>query len=285
MMHPAYATLRAVTPLASVLLCENPSSMTLEGTNTWILRAPGERRCVVVDPGPLDEAHLARVAAVGEVVATVLTHGHADHAEGARRFAELTGSTVRAVDPALRLGTGGSGAGGSSTGGSSTGGWGTGGSSTEGLAEGAVVAGAGIELRVVATPGHTGDSVSLLLDGPDGPAVLTGDTVLGRGTTVIDPRTGDLGAYLRSLRRLAELPDATTVLPGHGPELADAPSVARQYLAHREQRLDQIRAALAELGPAATARQVVELVYADVDESLWGAAEWSVTAQLAYLRG
>ena len=259
-MSPEYGRLRAVTPTASVLLCENPSVMTLEGTNTWVLRAPGTEDCVVVDPGPLDEAHLRRVAAVGRVVSTVLTHGHDDHAEGARRFAEITGSTVRAVDPGLRLGG-------------------------EGLADGAVVAAAGVELRVLTTPGHTGDSVCLVLDG-DGEAgsVLTGDTVLGRGTTVIDPRTGGLGAYLTSLRRLAELAPGVAVLPGHGPELPDAAVVARQYLAHREQRLEQVRAALETLGDGVGVRQVVELVYADVDPALWPAAEWSVQAQLEHLR-
>jgi hypothetical protein len=75
------------------------------------------------------------------------------------------------------------------------------------------------------------------------------------------------------------------VLPGHGPELPDARAAAAQYLAHREQRLDQVRSALGTLGPDVTARQVVELVYADVDPALWPAAEWSVRAQLDYLRG
>jgi glyoxylase-like metal-dependent hydrolase (beta-lactamase superfamily II) len=147
-------------------------------------------------------------------------------------------------------------------------------------------AAAGCELRVLATPGHTSDSLSFLLDGPgaDGQAVLTGDTVLGRGTTVIAHPDGALGPYLASLRRLAALPDGTAVLPGHGPELPDAPAAARHYLAHREERLDQVRSALRALGPEASARQVVERVYADVDEALWGAAEASVRAQLAYLR-
>ncbi|MBW0119029.1 MBL fold metallo-hydrolase, partial [Pseudonocardia abyssalis] len=148
-----------------------------------------------------------------------------------------------------------------------------------------VVALAGVELRVVGTPGHTSDSVSFLLDGPGAEqAVLTGDTILGRGTTVIDHPDGRLGPYLDSLRRLADLAPGTAVLPGHGPELPDAPAVATAYLAHREQRLDQVRGALVTLGVDATARQVVELVYADVDESLWPAAEWSVEAQLAHLR-
>lgn len=260
MTHPLYRELRAVTPLASVLLADNPSPMTLEGTNTWVLRAPGVPGCVVVDPGEDDEPHLRRVAAHGPVTLVLITHRHHDHAGGARRFAELTGAPVRALDPSLVLGS-------------------------EALGEGEVVAAAGVELRVIATPGHTADSVSFLLCGPDTPdVVLTGDTILGRGTTVIAPPDGSLGPYLDSLRRLADLPPGTSVLPGHGPELPDAPAVAASYLAHREKRLEQVRAALTRLGPEATARQVVELVYADVDRSLWPAAEWSVRAQLDHLR-
>jgi glyoxylase-like metal-dependent hydrolase (beta-lactamase superfamily II)/8-oxo-dGTP pyrophosphatase MutT (NUDIX family) len=254
--HPRYERLRPVTPIASVLLAQNPSAMTLEGTNTWLLRGPDSERVVVIDPGPLDEHHLRRVAEHGPVAQILLTHRHPDHAEGAARLAELTSAPVRALDPALVLGD-------------------------EGLAEGDVVVAAGLELRVWATPGHSADSLCFLLDD----AVLTGDTVLGRGTTVIAHPDGRLGDYLGSLRRLAELPDGLAVLPGHGPELPDAGAVVREYLAHREQRLEQVREALRQLGPDATPRQVVELVYADVDRALWPAAEWSVRAQLDYLRG
>jgi glyoxylase-like metal-dependent hydrolase (beta-lactamase superfamily II) len=253
--HPCYEELRPVTPLASVVLQRNPSPMTLEGTNTWVLRAPGVEECVVIDPGDSDEEHLRRVAEQGPVALVLLTHRHHDHAGGARRFAELTGAPVRALDPSLVLGS-------------------------EALGEGDVVAAAGVELRVVHTPGHTSDSLSFLLDG----SVLTGDTILGRGTTVIAHPDGGLGPYLESLRRLADLAPGTAVLPGHGPELPDAPAVAAAYLAHREQRLEQVRDALDRLGPAATARQVVEVVYADVDEALWPAADMSVEAQLEYLR-
>jgi len=80
---------RQVTATAGVLLAPNPGPMTLEGTNTWVLRAPGEDRCVVVDPGPLDEQHLAAVAAAGPVAVVLLTHAHADHSAGAGRLAEL----------------------------------------------------------------------------------------------------------------------------------------------------------------------------------------------------
>ncbi len=265
--HPAYGRLRQVTATAAVLLAENPGPMTLDGTNTWLLRdAPERESAIVVDPGPDDAAHLDRIlAAAGRVETILLTHGHADHSEGARRLAGMSGAPVRCVDPAFRRGD-------------------------EGLSEGAVVTAAGVEVHVWATPGHTADSLSLLLpagQAADGAgAVLTGDTVLGRGTTVIAHPDGNLAAYLASLRRLATL-GGMTVLPGHGGELPDAAAAAEHYLAHRAQRLDQVRAALSDLGlPAddSSTDAVVAAVYADVDRTLWPAAAWSVRAQLEYLR-
>jgi glyoxylase-like metal-dependent hydrolase (beta-lactamase superfamily II) len=217
---------------------------------------------VVVDPGEDDLPHLERVAAAAGAVSLVLiTHWHPDHVGGAPWLARQTGAPVRALDPALTVGG-------------------------APLVDGEVIEAAGVRLQVVATPGHTSDSVSFLLDGPGvAPAVLTGDTVLGRGTTVIAHPDGALGPYLTSLRRLAELAPDTVALPGHGPELPDAAAAATAYLAHREQRLDQVRAALATLGADASPPQVVEHVYVDVDRSLWPAAELSVRAQLDYLRG
>ncbi|MER5884262.1 MBL fold metallo-hydrolase [Streptomyces sp. NPDC001941] len=252
------ATDRAVNVLAP-----NPSAMTLDGTNTWLLSEPDSDLAVVVDPGPLDEGHLKAVVAAAEergkrVALTLLTHGHPDHAEGASRFAELTGTRVRALDPELRLGD-------------------------EGLAAGETVRVGGLELVVVPTPGHTADSLSFHL--PADRAVLTGDTVLGRGTTVVAHPDGRLGDYLDSLRRLRSLTvddGVRTVLPGHGPVLEDAQGAVEYYLAHRANRLAQVETAV-ENG-LETASEVVAHVYRDVDRSLWPAAELSVRAQLEYLR-
>ncbi|MFH8450912.1 MBL fold metallo-hydrolase [Streptomyces fungicidicus] len=252
------ATARAVNVLAP-----NPSAMTLDGTNTWILSEPDSDLAVVVDPGPLDDGHLRHVVGTAEragkrVALTLLTHGHPDHAEGAARFAGLTGTKVRALDPALRLGD-------------------------EGLAAGDVVAVGGLELRVVPTPGHTSDSLCFHL--PADQSVLTGDTVLGRGTTVVAHPDGRLGDYLDTLRRLRSLTvddGVHTVLPGHGPVLEDAQGAVEFYLAHRAHRLAQVETAV-EAGHRSPA-EVVAHVYADVDRSLWPAAELSVRAQLEYLR-
>ena len=249
------------TPRATCLLAPNPSPLTLEGTNTWVIAEPGSPWAVVIDPGPDDEDHLRRVldeAVAGDrrLASILLTHGHSDHSAGAARLAELSGAQVQAADPAGRLGS-------------------------EGLAGGEVITAAGCELRVVATPGHSADSVCLLL--PADGALFTGDTVLGRGTTVI-AGDGNLGDYLRTLEQLRELAQAIglrLLLPGHGPMLADPTGTLDYYLSHRAERLDQVRAALA--AGARSPAEIVAMIYTDVDRSLWPAAEWSVRAQLDYL--
>jgi glyoxylase-like metal-dependent hydrolase (beta-lactamase superfamily II) len=243
------------------LLAPNPSLMTLDGTNTWLVAEPGSAAVIVIDPGPDDERHLQRIHGVvaerGQRVAgIVLTHRHIDHSAGAPRLAELTGAFVRAADPSYRLGS-------------------------EGLVAGDVLDSSGCELRVMATPGHTDDSVCLHL--PADNVVLTGDTVLGRGTAVIAD-DGSLGDYLDSLQRLRALSEETglsALLPGHGPLLGDPEGVLDFYLAHRAERLDEVRAAIAagDRSPA----EIVRRVYAAVDPALWPFAQSSVRAQLRYL--
>lgn len=251
------------------VLAPNASPMTLDGTNTWVLREPGARRGVVIDPGPPDLAHLDAVAdAAGEVAVVLLTHHHLDHSESARAFAERMGCGVRALDPTYRLGS-------------------------EGLGDGDVIEVDGLELRVVGTPGHTADSLSFLL--PAEGALLTGDTVLGRGTTVVAHPDGQLGAYLDSLDRLHALADARearTIWPGHGPVITDALGALDHYRTHRAERLAQVREALRslaserpDLAETDLPKAVVETVYADVDQVLWGAAELSVRAQIDYITG
>jgi glyoxylase-like metal-dependent hydrolase (beta-lactamase superfamily II) len=168
----------------------NPSPLTLDGTNTYVVGR------WVVDPGPADPAHLDAVrAAADEIEGVVLTHSHADHAEGA---AEL-GAPVTLPGDGDEVGP----------------------------------------FRAVATPGHSPDSVCLLLGG----VCFTGDTVLGSGSVFIAPGEGSLSAYLASLQRLREL-DLEVLCPGHGPYVWDPAAKLDEYIAHRLARESALVAAL-----------------------------------------
>lgn len=251
----------SVTESAYCVLAPNPSPMTLDGTNTWLLSPMGSDSVVVVDPGPDDPAHLAAIryhAAVrGGVALVLLTHGHADHSASARSFAESVGVEVRAVDPGHRLGG-------------------------EGLTGGDVVDLGDWTIDIVATPGHSADSVSLVV--PHDGSVLTGDTVLGRGSSIVAWPDGRLGDYLDSLRRLRDLVGArsvTRLLPGHGPMVADPAAALDDYLDHRLARLAEVQEVVAS--GIIEARAIVEIVYADVPQAVWPWAELTVRAQLDYL--
>lgn len=243
-------------------LCPNPSPMTLEGTNTWILSAPGADEAVVIDPGPLDEGHLqqvlADVAARGARVGLVLfTHEHWDHAQSLERIGELTGAPLRGNFPGA-----------------------------EPVTEGELFEVGGLTVRTVLTPGHTMASVCFLLE-EDG-ILFTGDTILGRGTTVVAHPDGQLSAYLNTLETIGDLAagPVTRLAPGHGPVLPDAATTVRQYAEHRQERLAQVREAVVghqERPRTELADLVVAEVYAEVPRSVWPAARQSVLAQLDYL--
>jgi glyoxylase-like metal-dependent hydrolase (beta-lactamase superfamily II) len=244
--------------LATVVLAPNPSPMTLEGTNTYLLGAPDTGEVIVVDPGPDLIAHRRRLDDLiaerdAAVAAVVLTHHHADHAEAAA-WAQDWGAPLHAYTPALVPGT------------------------AEPLRDGDVLRRAGLSLEVVHTPGHASDHVCLRIVETD--AVLTGDHVLGRGSTVVLWPDGDMADYMASLRRVAEL-GATSLYPGHGPAIEDPETVVLEYLAHREERERQVLGALraGDRSPA----DIVSRVYVDVDPVLHPAAERSVRAHLAKL--
>ncbi len=251
----------SVTSSTRCILAPNPSAMTLEGTNTWLLGAPGSSRTVVVDPGPDEQEHLDAIAdtAAGTVAEILLTHGHADHSAGARSLAQRLGVRVRAMDPQHQLGS-------------------------EGLVGGDVLDLGEWVIEVVATPGHSTDSLCFVI--PHEGAILTGDTVLGRGPSVVDWPNGNLRDYLDSLRLLRDVVAVRNVgalLPGHGPALSDPGGVIDAYLEHRSLRLSAVQAAL-DSG-IREPLDIVRRVYADVPEAAWPYAEMSVRAQLEYLSG
>jgi glyoxylase-like metal-dependent hydrolase (beta-lactamase superfamily II) len=239
-----------VPPIVRVL-APNPGLRELEGTNTWVV---GRWPAIVIDPGPDDPGHLAEVLeAAGRVDVIVLTHDHPDHAPGAVPLASAAGATVYAARPAE--------------------GW-------ERIRDGSTFRLPGVALSVVAIPGHAPDHVAfhLLETG----ALFTGDAVLGRGTSVIDPPEGDLTKYLRSLHRMRDLAPRT-IYPGHGPVVLDAVAKLDEYLAHRAMREEQVLAGLAS-GPAAP-EALVPGVYDDYPQELHPLAARSVLAHLLKLEG
>ena len=247
---------------ARCVRADNPGALTLDGTNTWILAEPGASRCVIVDPGPDDTAHVDQVLASMvewrlEPALVIVTHGHVDHVGAVDAFFAATGAPVRGLDRRWCRGT-------------------------VPLVDGEEIDVDGLMLRVIATPGHTADSLSLLspIDG----ALITGDTVLGRGSALVAWPDGQLGPYLTSLqelRRLAAAGLALYLLPGHGAQVPDALRAIETLQAHREQRLDQVRGVL-DAG-AATVAQVVERVYGLPGPALHDAVVDQVKAQLEYL--
>lgn len=224
-----------------VLTCNNPSPMTLEGTNTYLIGDPAAEDLLVIDPGP--EGHPEHVAAIlaaagqRRVRAILVTHRHHDHLGAAAELAEKTGAPIRGYDPAI---------------------------CAPGSAEAAPpltaeerISAGGTAVTVLHTPGHTSDSVSFWL--PAEQAVLTGDTVLGRGTTMLDFPDGTLGDYLNSLTLLKTY-DAAALLPAHGPAHQHLGPVVDYYIQHRHQRLEEAQALLDAHGDL-TAEELGRLIY------------------------
>lgn len=254
------------------VLAPNPGPMTLEGTNTWLL---GRERVLVVDPGPADDGHLAHVLAEvaregGRLAGVVLTHRHGDHADALgspvlRSELRRRDLPVLAADPAL-------------------------GDPPDGAT---VAACTDVAVSVLRVPGHTDDSVALVLPGER--AVCTGDTVLGRGPSVVAHPEGDLTAYLASLGLLAGVLDdggpPWRGLPGHGPELPDLVAAVLALREHRLGRLEQVRAALGDERPgpgepsAKLLQGLLRVVYPDLaDPVLQQAALRTLRATLAHLQ-
>lgn len=228
---------------------ENPSPLTLDGTNTYVI---GRRQVIIVDPGPDMPAHADAVAAAvgdAEVLAVVPTHGHPDHAAGAATLARRLRAPVLSV-------------------------------AARSLGEGTELATDAGTLSVLATPGHTPDHVAL--HWAERRAVFCGDLMLGgQDTALVAPPEGNLSAYLGSLARLRAL-EPRVIYPAHGPAFHAPAAAIRRYVEHREERQAQVLAALAP-GPA-TPDQLLERVYGPtLDAALRPAARGALEAYLTYL--
>jgi glyoxylase-like metal-dependent hydrolase (beta-lactamase superfamily II) len=230
------------------ILAPNPSVYTLEGTNSWVV---GDGPTIVIDPGPDNRSHLDELERAAAPVAHVLiTHHHEDHAEGAGAFAERVGAPLHAWH------------------------W----EGAERIKDGARFSAGGAELLAIHAPGHSADHVAF--HAPDDSALFTGDTVVGRGTTFIDPPDGDLARYLATLERLLALAPRT-IYPGHGPVVLDAKGKLREYLLHRAEREREVVEALA--AAPRTVEDLVAAIYAAYPPDVRPLAARLVTAHLMKL--
>jgi glyoxylase-like metal-dependent hydrolase (beta-lactamase superfamily II) len=238
-----------------LILAPNPSPMTLEGTNTYLIG--DDRSVIVMDPGPADDDHLASIEAAvagASVIAVLLTHRHPDHAEAAERTASMFETVVASETPQ--------------------------GLKDVAVTEGSRFGGDGVYLTPIATPGHSSDHLCFLLE--DEKVLFTGDHILGRGTTVVAFPDGDMGAYMASLERVRGLgAEVERYYPGHGPVVENPAEVVAEYIDHRRMRERQVIDGL-DAGPA-TPEELVARIYTDVDPILHPIAALSVRAHLAEL--
>lgn len=136
--------------------------------------------------------------------------------------------------------------------------------------------GAGVRVQVIATPGHSIDSMCFYLENEG--VLFTGDTLLGSSTTTV----WDLGLYRKSLERLLELPNLKVICPGHGKIVNDPRERLQMYVDHRNMRERQIVEALTGGGPQSSWDLMLQ-IYPDLDKRLRRAAENNVRSHLVQL--
>jgi glyoxylase-like metal-dependent hydrolase (beta-lactamase superfamily II) len=265
-----------VAPGVRRILCGNPGPFTYRGTNTYLI---GRGEVAVLDPGPVDEAHLGAIlrAAAGERVTRILvSHTHRDHSPGVAPLTAATGAETLGFGPHLT--PPGDGEGGDHDF-----------SPNRQLADGDAVEGDGWRLTALHTPGHCANHLCFALEAdaslaPEG-VLFSADHVMAWSTSVVSPPDGDMADYMRSLSRIAARADRL-LLPGHGPAHDDpAPLIAR-LIAHREEREARVLEALRGAGELVTAAALVPSVYGPaLDPRLAPAAARSLLAHLVKLAG
>jgi glyoxylase-like metal-dependent hydrolase (beta-lactamase superfamily II) len=257
----APGTTRRLDRYVTRIIAPNPGPLTGPGTNTYLV---GEGQVAVIDPGPEDAAHLRAIltAGAGRIRWILCSHTHADHAAAAAALSRSTGAPIAAVSPPrtehdldLQL--------------------------DRSLHDGELIhVEDGLSLRTVTTPGHASNQVCFLLENTR--MLFTGDHIMQGSTVVISPPDGNMGAYLRSLRRLTAL-DSAILAPGHGYLIGDPRAEIERLLQHRLARENKVRLALRGAGGRATLETLLPVVYGDVSPALHPLAARSLQAHMEKL--
>jgi glyoxylase-like metal-dependent hydrolase (beta-lactamase superfamily II) len=263
-------TVDEVAPGVRRVLADNPSPFTFKGTVSYIV---GRGRVAIIDPGPLDEAHIAALldAVRGETVTHIfVTHTHRDHSPAVPRIKAATGAVVLAEGPhraarplhvgeAPRLDASND----------------TDFRPDRALRDGEVIAGPGWTIEAVATPGHTANHMAFALKEAD--LLFSGDHVMAWSTPVVAPPDGAMSDYMASLQKLARRSEPV-YLPGHGGAVRDAPRFVAHYIRHRQAREASILHRLTK--GEADIPTLVRAIYIGLDPRLVKAAGLSVLAHL-----
>ena len=231
------------------ILAPNPGLFTGPGTNTYLVEDGGE--ALVLDPGPIEDSHRRAILEAAEnlaVRAVVVTHTHPDHAPLANPLASWLEVPAVGFAPGPQF------------------------RPDHRLSDGDTVAVGASTLEAVHTPGHADDHLCFR----SGDVLFTGDHIMGGSSVLIT----DASSYMASLHRLAGMRLAR-LYPGHGEEIARPAQAISWYIAHRRQREEEIREAVAS--GCRSVGEVVDLVYRDVDPALHDLATLSVTAHLTKL--
>ena len=269
----AYGRCDRVSPLIRRVIADNPGPFTFTGTGTYIVgRDEPAAGVAVIDPGPLNDAHLAALLETvrGQTVSHILvTHTHRDHAPLARPLAEAVGAPILAARPPLRTIH-----------------------ASAALDEddddafypdvmltgGERLEGDGWRIEALFTPGHASNHMAFVLE--DENALFCGDHVMGWSTTVIAPPDGDMAEYMASLDAVIAR-RFSTLWPTHGAPIIDPAPFLAAYRAHRLDREAQV---LAQVQAGQTRiTDMVPVLYTAVDPRLWPAASLSIWAHLIAL--
>ncbi|KAI1262012.1 putative metallo-beta-lactamase domain protein [Xylariaceae sp. FL1019] len=247
---PRLPEVERLSPTCIRILGGNPSKFTLQGTNTYLVGTGPSR--LLIDTGEGRPSWLAALKRVlqeerATVSAALLTHWHHDHTQGVPQLRQLVPDVaVYKYDPDH---------------------------DEQSITDGQTFAVDGATLTAVHTPGHTTDHMVFVFRQED--ALFTGDNVLGHGTAVFE----DLHIYLQSLAKMETLVSGRAY-PGHGPVLSEARGKIVEYIAHRQQREQQVLQTLSLVNHASsrsydsadadiwTPMELVKVIYADVPENL-----------------
>ena len=259
-LPPSIPALEYVSETTVRVLAPNSSPMTLDGTNTYVVFSPDFASAVVVDPGPPTRSHIDVVESVvaekdAKIKGILVTHTHLDHSEAVRELVRRWNVKAYAHPNVSYLGY-------------------------EPVDEGKSVIDE-VSLGVIYTPGHSSDHLCFLDQRGD---LMSGDHILGRGTTVVAYPDGDLDRYLESLGKLFEV-DYRSIQPGHGPSMGKdlGQKVVEYYISHRKVRIAQILEIVSSAQGPLELSELVSSIYGQLSGPILWAAAATTQAAVAYL--